>query len=174
MRQLALIVTVQVRNVYVVRMQRVISRVDHAAGFVVNIDEMQSPLARRHLRGAAEFEIGAEEVSRSFKACFEKQRASIFRPPECCRNQVETVDGKTRSGTTLTRYQPNLRVSAPLRRADERDGFSVRRPARRAVGLLGNRYFLQRPSRGIHHPDVLVAALIELLSGAIGNECDSC
>ena len=40
MRQLALIVTVQVRNVHVVRMQRVISRVDHAAGFVVNVDEM--------------------------------------------------------------------------------------------------------------------------------------
>src|SRR2546427_1339089 len=130
-------------------MQRIVNRVDDAADFVVNVDEMKSSLVRRHLLGATGFEIGAEQVSRSFQACFEIQRVPVFRPTGCCGNQVETVDGQTRSGATLSGRQPDLRVSASLRRAEKGDGFSVRRPARRTVGLFGNGYFLQRPSRGI-------------------------
>src|SRR6266850_466665 len=73
-------------------------------------------------------DVGPEQMTRSFDACFEIERASAFRPSKRRRDQIETFNCETGGGTALTRRKPDFRMSTALGHAEECDLRPVRRP----------------------------------------------
>src|SRR3954470_5260816 len=102
MRQLLFVAAVEIGDVEIVEMRRIVDGVGELAvppwpeprRGLVDVDEMHGAIAGRHRRRLAGGEIDAEQLARALVAGLEVQRLTPFRPAKAAGNQIDAVCGE--------------------------------------------------------------------------------
>ena len=172
-RQLLFVAAVEIGDVEIVEVRRIVDAIGEAIGPLVDVDEVHGAIAGRDRRRLPRREIDAEQLARALVAGLEVQRLAALGPAQSAGNQIDAVGGEASTPRRRDCGASQIFGMRLLRhRAEERDRLAVRRPARRVVaaGVIGN--LRQRAAVGVDHPHVGVVSHVERLAGAVGHERD--